>query len=111
MILRGKSVNFIRKHRHSVIAPHIKCNGSVIKGFVIAQCQFRLRPSLQEAKVASYQKLSRTTPGTSPRDRQFEPAYEKWRRDDLYYLAKQHGIENRADMSTDELARALRDIR
>ncbi|WP_404425928.1 hypothetical protein [Thalassospira australica] len=61
--------------------------------------------------MASYHKPSdRNVPGTSPRDRQFRPPYEKWRRDDLYYLAMEHGIENRANMSTDELARALRDI-
>ncbi|HBN49266.1 MULTISPECIES: hypothetical protein [Thalassospira] len=60
--------------------------------------------------MASYQKFSGNAPATSSRERQFEPAYEKWRRDDLYHLAKQHGIENRASMSTDELARALRDI-
>ncbi|AJD51198.1 hypothetical protein SAMN02744133_106226 [Thalassospira xiamenensis M-5 = DSM 17429] len=60
--------------------------------------------------MASYQKFSGNAPATSSRERQFKPAYEKWRRDDLYHLAKQHGIENRASMSTDELARALRDI-
>lgn len=37
------------------------------------------------------------------------PAYEKWRRDDLYHRAKDLGIEDRAQMSKDELIAALRD--
>tara|TARA_R110000868_G_scaffold165328_6_gene398783 strand:+ start:367813 stop:368064 length:252 start_codon:yes stop_codon:yes gene_type:complete len=81
-----------------------------MKGIETARYLFRLGPSPQEAKVASFQKLSGgSTPGTSQQDGQFEPPYDKWRRDDLYHLAQQQGIENRANMSTDELARALRE--
>jgi len=36
-----------------------------------------------------------------------EPAFDKWRRDDLYHLAQQQGIEDRANMTNEELARAL----
>ncbi|WP_238318443.1 hypothetical protein [Thalassospira australica] len=36
------------------------------------------------------------------------PAYDKWRRDDLYHLAAQKGIEDRAKMTNEELAHALR---
>ncbi|PKR57137.1 hypothetical protein [Thalassospira lohafexi] len=38
------------------------------------------------------------------------PAYENWRRDDLYHLAQKRGIENRADMSNEELVRALSSV-
>ena len=37
-----------------------------------------------------------------------EPRFEQWRRDDLYYLAKQLGIEGRAKMSNEELVQALK---
>lgn len=38
------------------------------------------------------------------------PKYEKWRRDDLYHLAAQKGIKDRANMSDRELADALQRI-
>lgn len=43
-------------------------------------------------------------PSYSHRHRQ---SYENWRRDDLYHLAQRAGIENRANMTNEELARAL----
>ncbi|RCK43140.1 hypothetical protein TH25_22150 [Thalassospira profundimaris] len=57
--------------------------------------------------MASYINPKGTSP--SPNDgKRTGPRYEKWNRDDLYHLAKMRGIEERAQMSTDELIEALR---
>ena len=45
-----------------------------------------------------------------PRSFNRVPKYDKWRRDDLYYLAAQKGIKDRANMSDQELADALQRI-
>ena len=37
------------------------------------------------------------------------PRYEDWRKEDLYYKARQVGIEGRSRMSKDDLIDALRD--
>lgn len=59
--------------------------------------------------MASFEHFSnekkRNAPAFRPRS---QPAYHKWRRDDLYHLAKQCGIDDRANMTNDELANALR---
>lgn len=34
--------------------------------------------------------------------------YEEWRRDDLYYRAREIGIEGRSDMNKNELIKAIR---
>ncbi|OKH89198.1 hypothetical protein [Thalassospira sp. TSL5-1] len=57
--------------------------------------------------MASYTNLKGNS--VSPNDgKRTGPRYEKWNRDDLYHLAKMRGIEERAQMSTDELIQALR---
>lgn len=63
---------------------------------------------MKEARVASFKRLS----GEIEREETVfrmkqEPAFDKWRRDDLYHLAQQQGIEDRANMTNEELARAL----
>lgn len=63
---------------------------------------------IKEARVASFRKLSgEIERETSTHHNHLSPAYNKWRRDDLYHLAQQKGIENRANMTNEELARAL----
>lgn len=58
--------------------------------------------------MASFRKLSgEIERETSIYRNHRTPAYDKWRRDDLYHLAQQKGIENRANMTNEELARAL----
>ncbi|MGJ8544765.1 MAG: DUF7218 family protein [Sulfitobacter sp.] len=37
-----------------------------------------------------------------------QPAYEKWRRDDLYGRAQELDIEGRSEMTKDELIEAIR---
>ncbi|MBS8271985.1 hypothetical protein DYI21_00060 [Thalassospira tepidiphila] len=59
--------------------------------------------------MASYKKLSgEIDQETSARRLHGAPTYDKWRRDDLYHLAAQKGIKNRANMSNEELVAALR---
>lgn len=59
--------------------------------------------------MASYKRLSgETDRETSVRRLHTAPSYDKWRRDDLYHLAVQKGIKNRANMSNEELVAALR---
>jgi hypothetical protein len=59
--------------------------------------------------VVNYNKLSgETDRQTSTRRLHNAPKYDKWRRDDLYHLAVQKGIKNRANMSNEELVAALR---
>lgn len=63
---------------------------------------------IKEVKVASFKKLSGETDVPTPTcQSRNNPAYEIWRRDDLYHLAQKRGIENRANMSNAELVRAL----
>jgi hypothetical protein len=58
--------------------------------------------------VASLNKLSGNSERETSAFRPYKkPNYNKWRRDDLYHLAQQQGIEDRANMSNEELARAL----
>ncbi|MFH1805258.1 MAG: hypothetical protein ABID63_10275 [Pseudomonadota bacterium] len=60
--------------------------------------------------MASYRNLAdrdRTQVSRKPENRT-SPEYQSWRRDDLYHLAQMRGIENRANMSNDELVQALR---
>lgn len=58
--------------------------------------------------MASFRKLSgEIERETSTYRNHRTPAYDKWRRDDLYHLAQQKGIENRANMTNEELAHAL----
>jgi len=62
-----------------------------------------------EAKVASFNKISGQTEHETTASRlDSAPTYDKWRRDDLYHLAAQKGIKNRANMSNRELVDALR---
>jgi hypothetical protein len=62
-----------------------------------------------EAKVASFNKISGQTDHETSANRLHDaPTYDKWRRDDLYHLAAQKGIKNRANMSNSELVEALR---
>ncbi len=59
--------------------------------------------------MASFNKFPRDSKKTlSGRRMHGAPAYDKWRRDDLYHLAAQKGIEDRAKMTNEELAHALR---
>ncbi|RCK23824.1 hypothetical protein TH1_15695 [Thalassospira lucentensis MCCC 1A00383 = DSM 14000] len=61
--------------------------------------------------MASLKKISGESDVHTPTYRRRNaPAYESWRRDDLYHLAQKRGIENRADMSNEELARALSSV-
>ena len=63
---------------------------------------------IQEARLASLKKLSgKSEQETSVFRAYRKPDFKKWRRDDLYHLAQQQGIENRANMSNEELAQAL----
>jgi len=57
--------------------------------------------------VASFNRLSKSERETSTFRPYRKPDFKKWRRDDLYHLAQQQGIEDRANMSNEELARAL----
>jgi hypothetical protein len=62
----------------------------------------------KEARVASFKKLSGDNNQEIPTRRtRHAPSYDRWRRDDLYHLAKQKGIEERANMSNEELVHAL----
>ncbi|MBC07722.1 hypothetical protein [Thalassospira sp.] len=59
--------------------------------------------------MASYKKLSgNSDQETSARRLNGAPTYDKWRRDDLYHLAAQKGIKDRAKMSNQELVDALK---
>jgi hypothetical protein len=61
--------------------------------------------------VASYTKLSgEAGQETSERRLNRAPSYDKWRRDDLYHLAVQKGIKDRANMSNQELVDALKRV-
>ncbi len=63
---------------------------------------------IQEARVASLKKLSGKSEQETSTVRTYrKPDFNKWRRDDLYHLAQQQGIKDRANMSNEELARAL----
>ncbi|MDG4720250.1 MULTISPECIES: hypothetical protein [Thalassospira] len=58
--------------------------------------------------MASLKKLSGKSEQETPTFRAYrKPDFNKWRRDDLYHLAQQQGIEDRANMSNEELAHAL----
>ncbi len=61
--------------------------------------------------MASY-KIPKEDPDqkSSPRTLYRAPKYDKWRRDDLYHLAAQKGIKDRANMSDQELADALQQL-
>nr|WP_209272168.1 hypothetical protein [Thalassospira tepidiphila] len=62
-----------------------------------------------EATVASFNKISgQTDQETSAQRLHGAPSYDKWRRDDLYHLAAQKGIQDRANMSNKELVEALK---
>lgn len=62
-----------------------------------------------EATVASFNKISGQTDNeTSAKRLRGAPTYDKWRRDDLYHLAAQKGIKDRANMSNKELVDALK---
>ena len=66
---------------------------------------------VKEARVASFRKLSdEFGQKTSKRRTQRMPAYEKWRRDDLYHLAQQNGIEDRENMTNEELVHAISQV-
>lgn len=66
------------------------------------------------ADGASKQKAARianaqANPDMSPsRKGGHAPAYEEWRRDDLYHRAQDLDISGRSDMTKDELIEALR---
>lgn len=67
----------------------------------------KYRP-IKEAEVASYKKLSnKTNKETFGQMGGDETPYYGWRRDDLYHLAQRHGIEDRANMTNEELAHAI----
>ena len=59
--------------------------------------------------MASFNKFSGQTDHENSVNRlRGAPSYDKWRRDDLYHLAAQKGIKNRANMSNSELVDALK---
>lgn len=85
----------------------MKCSGTfTFRGEICAAIACD-RP-IQEARVASFKRLSGEIEREEPAFRKHrKPGFDKWRRDDLYHLAQQHGIEDRANMTNEELARAL----
>jgi hypothetical protein len=61
--------------------------------------------------VASFKKLSGKSEQKTPTFHTYRtPDLNKWRRDDLYHLAQRQGIEDRANMSNEELVRALSSV-